>query len=270
MKHVFAVGLILLALGAFSGAWAAEAPTEGLLYNVEEDHSLSYSCTQKSDLLECSFTQVSVRKKAKPEELEEKLEEAKRQFPAILEMLNTDPQCNIQKNFRDFAAVLKGRKEPDESQKVGLAQVTESQKEDIIKFSDAIENLCRAKTQESYLALTRLADEKNLQTCAISSNSFKQNFRWAAKENPEEGTWVVESKADGPCGIVLLDRFEPERVDEKTIYWKYVAQKQITKPEEKWLQDNKCSDMDQSEYVYDWKPNREYKLGCEYIEFSPF
>ena len=57
---------------------AQDAPSVGLLYNTKEIHSLVYRCeSARGSTIECEFTQTSVRKKAKPEDLVARLKEAR-------------------------------------------------------------------------------------------------------------------------------------------------------------------------------------------------
>src|SRR5262245_51030585 len=63
-------------------AMAQEFPTTGQVYNTRENNFLTYDCSKRSgeNRIDCKFVQISIRKKAKPEDLEGRISDAKKQF----------------------------------------------------------------------------------------------------------------------------------------------------------------------------------------------
>jgi len=118
--------------------------------------------------------------------------------------------------------------------------------------------------------------DKEVRTCQVSSNVFTQTFKYVQDYTSNSGAWVVQSQPEGPCGIVQLSRFEPVITkigDTNYTNWNYIAKKAITNPKGQAFLELKCSNLDQNEYVYDWQSSTQeddlYRLGCDYIEFSP-
>ena len=242
------------------GANAEEAPSNGLLYNTKESHSLVYRCKQtQKNLLDCDFVQTAVRKKAKPEDLKVSLNQAREEFRSGRKV--SAQEC---KSLNDLIDILEGRKRPPKG--LDFNEITEVQKRDSLKEIKTIVAFCKAQTEESYLNIARVRYEKATRTCKVSANTFKQKFRFVE----DTGAWVVEDAPEGSCGIVQLSRFDPERLqnNSKLVIWKYVARKAVTNPQGTLLPDLSCKGLDEGEYVYDWR-TKEHNLGCEYVEFSP-
>jgi hypothetical protein len=259
---------------------ANEYPTTGLIYNTKEDSSITYNCTKmQNGLLECDFVQTSVRKKSKPTDMNEKIEQAKKQF--LNDTKKPDPDFDKQcKQMSSFLGLLEGKETPEhyaqnaevsDKQKFiqGIKEMSDSKKEDALINIRAFNVFCNTRSEESYLKLTQIDIDKDMRTCTVSSNPFKQTFRWVSDYSSGTGAWVSDSKAEGQCGVVQLNRFEFEPSSKDFGFWKYYAKKAITNPKGNVLPGFSCSNMDENEYLYDWKSDRDNKLGCEYIEFSP-
>lgn len=293
LKQAALLFFLLIFLGIQPAFAGQDTPTTGMLYNTQEASLLTYNCKQLNDgTLECNFTQTSVRKKAKPEELQKKVQEAKKQFPEALKEISSEKSCGEELSFiNPLVDVLSGKKTPEEvaetfskdkefNKNEFLENMKESppaHKRELLKNMLALQNFCKEKTEESFLELTKLQNDKDSRTCIVAGgHTFTQVFTYVNDGLSNAGAWVVESKPQGPCGAVQLDRFIPEETtigDSKFMNWKYVAKKAITNPDGTFFGDFKCSQADENEYLYDWKTSaktdRLYHLGCEYIEFSP-
>ena len=181
-----------------SRALSADAPTVGLLYNTAETQSLSFRCSIESEgLMNCAFVQTSVRKKARPEDLKEKLAEARRQF-------KEEPPLSAEecKMFGLLVDVLEGRKSAPKAD--ALNQFSASEKEDVLKSTKAMQKFCESKKEADFLAVVELEYDKSLRTCKVSSNTFVQKFRFVHDGMSGKGSWVVKDEPDGPCGVVQL------------------------------------------------------------------
>ncbi|MGZ9097843.1 MAG: hypothetical protein ACXW30_06065 [Micavibrio sp.] len=284
------ISLTVILLFFNSPAFAQlDIPTTGMLYNTKEAALLTYNCNKLNNgKLGCDFIQTSVRKKSKPEDLEKKIQEAKKQFPDALKEISSEGLC---KENVPFMEVLTGNKTPEEVAETApndfipnkkefiqnIKDMSKAQKEDLLKTFSALQDFCKNKTENSFLELTKLENEKDSHTCIIAAGyTFKQTFIYVEDGLSDLGAWVVESTPYGPCGAVQLDRFVPEKStigDSEFVNWKYVAKKAITNPDGTFFGDFKCKQADENEYLYDWKTSaktdRLYHLGCEYIEFSP-
>ena len=81
---------------------------------------------------------------------------------------------------------------------------------------------------------------------------------------------MVQSQGpEGPCGIVQLSRFEKDPDDDSRFFWLYFSKKAVTNPRGKLLLGMQCSDLDETEYKYDWR-SREIYAQCDYIKFGLF
>jgi len=262
---------LVLTIFAASGIWllvatgasAEEAPSTGLLYNTKETHSLVYRCQQnRDDSLDCDFIQTAVRKNAKPEDLNSKLNQARKEFRGGAKI--TAEECKM---FKDLVDIIEGRKKAPKEE--GFRDITDMQKRDLLKTGKGMMDFCKSRTEENFLNIIRLGHEKDTRTCQVSANTFKQTFRFVQDNLSGTGAWVVQGTPEGPCGIVQVSRFEPERLkDLKLVFWKYVARKAVTNPQGMFFPGASCKGFDESEYIYDWR-SKEHSLGCDYVEFSP-
>jgi len=193
---------------------------------------LVYSCEQNRDgSLDCEFTQTAVRKKAKPEDLGSKLKQARDEFRGGLKSAEG---C---KTNSEMVEVLEGRKKPPKED--AWKEITEMQKKDFLITTKAMSEFCRSRTEENYLKFVRLIHDEDTRTCRVSSNSYKQKFKFVQDFTSGSGSWVTQGTPEGPCGIVQLSRFESERMkDSKFIFWKYIARKAITNPQGLFLSRN--------------------------------
>ncbi|OWV99537.1 hypothetical protein [Rhizobium sp. R693] len=267
---------------AASTVLAAEYPTTGMLYNQQEDSSLTYTCTlqQGQQRLRCEFIQTAVRKKSKPADLEEKLAEARKNYPGAVKEFSDPRECNMVGAWLGMAT---GQISIDAAlaRNPGIATDAAKFKEGMIRLQEdakanpsvldtfrALAGMCDHPTEENFLKITKADHDKNLRTCQVSSNPFAQEFVWVS-DFGNGGAWVVSSHPEGACGVVQLSRFEKDQSDTSGLFWRYIARKAATNPSGKVLPGLSCSAVDQREYVYDWKKTRSDYLQCEYVEFSP-
>lgn len=268
---------------AASGVVAADYPTTGMLYNQQEDSSLTYNCVLQAgqQRLRCEFIQTAVRKKAKPADLENILNAARKSYPGALKEFSDPKECNM---VGEWLGMASGQISIDSAlaRNPGFATDAAKFKEGMIRLQGeakenptvldtfrALANMCDHPTEENYLKIAEAEHDKDVRTCRISSNSFTQEFVWVA-DFGNGGAWVVSSQPDGPCGVVQLSRFEKGESDASSLFSRYVARKAVTNPSGTVLPGLSCSALDQGEYVYDWKKTRSDHLQCEFVEFSPF
>ena len=280
-KHSFLFAVLIMGYSfpVFAGN---DYPTTGMVYNTKEDSSITFNCTKTTDkFLDCDLVQTAVRKKTKASDWSKKLAEAKKQMPDAIKDISKDKICDW---VGSTVQVLEGKLTPEQAAEnapkgaisdkkgfiKGMKEMSDSKKQEMHDTMSALDEFCRTKSEESYLKIAKLEHEKEMRTCTVGSNPFKQRFKWVG-DYAGKGAWVVDAQPSGPCGVVQLDRFEADKTDSKLVFWKYIAKKAITNPKgELFLPGMTCADLDQDEYPYDWKNERDSKLGCEYIEFSPF
>lgn len=272
-------------LGLFaSAANASEYPTVGLVYNLKEDSSITYNCklSNANNRLYCDFIQTSVRKKAKVDELERKLADARVHYQQSLQRASEPKDCAV---FSVMYLVLTGKMnvndgvkrapewggDPAEFRK-GIEKARLEAKADpsLIETMRLVASACQTPSEEAFLALARADHARSVKTCLVSSGQFSQEFVWVS-DYGKSGAWVVAMQPTGPCGVVNLSRFEMDRATTKNVlFWNYVARKAVTNPSGEIVPGLACSSLDQAEYPYTWKQSRSDRLQCEYVVFSPF
>lgn len=267
----------------------AEYPSRGILYNTVESNWLTYTCSPPDNgKLTCEFSQTSVRIKAKAEDIQKKLEQAKEQFSSALEEIEDGESCKF---FDLIADALSGKKTLEEIVKdapkgmisnkeefvKGFGEISDDRKRELLEKFSTMQEFCRNKDESSYLAITKKEHEIDAKTCTIQGGySFSQTFTYI-DDYEGQGVWAVESTPSGPCGTIQLSRFIPQKTNiagKEYINWTYLAQKAVTNKSGTFFMDIKCSDLDQGEYFYDWSSGTSeskglYKKNCTNIEFSP-
>ena len=249
--------------------WADEAPTYGRLDSTREAASIFYGCQQKRDkFLDCELNLIIVSKKAKPEDLSTRLNQAREAFRSD----GVEWSAEYCQWFTDFVDILEGRKTPPkgydsnaiaEAQKK-LRETAESEKKDLLNWEKANVQFCKSKTEDNWLNLVRLEYENDSRSCIVSARTFIDRFRYMRDSGV--GVWVTESSPQGPCGIVQLARFEPE-LRGNFVFWKYVVRATVTNPQGATLDGKSCKQEELGEYLYDWR-TKAHSLGCEYIDFQ--
>jgi hypothetical protein len=244
---------------------AQEAPSNGLVYNTTEAHSLTFDCKRShSDKLECNFVQTAVRYKATRSDLPSALEKARKSFES--EKPPAESDCETFSNILD---IVEGKKPPPAQS--AMPEMTAIQKADVVGLSKAYVAYCRKPDVEAFLEVARKIAEKEHRTCRVTSKAFSQAFRPAPAGSPTASVWIAEDRPEGECGLVQLSRFEPEVITIgkiNLVKWKYVARKAVSNPNGELFPGVKCSALDEASYVYDWRLS-EKPMSCDYIEFSP-
>lgn len=273
---VIAGGLVLVVAVVFSEMAAAgsdktpgsigSAPTSGFVYGTKDVTSLTYSCKRTGyDSLDCEFIQSRVSKKAKAEELSAELENARKLFREESDQKLPAEDCAL---YKKLLGAFEGREKPPKGQEK-LNQMAGFEKQDMIASIRALLKFCDTPSEENYLDIVKLKHSKEARTCTVGSNSFTQKFKGVTGHSSGKTVWVVKGEPSGVCGIVQLSRFEPgEYLDNGSVlFWNYRSAKAITNPEADFAPRLKCKDLDQDEYLFDWK-SEERALGCDYIEFG--
>jgi len=240
---------------------AQDAPTRGLLYNTQENHSLTYFCEPvKSGQLDCEFVQTGVRFKVNASDIKSSLESARKQFSTY-----TPESADECTSYREALAVLEGKKPTPKLE--SLRSLSGIEKRDAGRMLKVMIEYCDRPSETTYMPLIKLGLEKDQRTCIVGSKSFKQSFRLVSEGNAK-AVWVVaQSSPEGTCGIVQLSRFEPEETSIGK-RWSYIARKAITNPSETLFPGVKCGELDERLYTYNWRP-KEHQMSCDYIQFSP-
>lgn len=265
-------------------AGAQDIPTGGLLFNQQEDHSLSYFCQQQNDgRLGCDFTHSTVRKKAKPEDLEHRLAAARGDFPLAVEEFQGSKECQT---FRVLIDLVEGKSPPEQhfplrpngpkdpaTFKAGIEKLRAryAERPDELDALKAMDRFCSDRTEENFLNIVTKQFERDVRTCVVSAHTFKQTFTWVSSWGSGKGAWVVDDRPQGPCGVINLSRFEKDDANPQLAFWRYYSRRTVTNPEGEFLPNQTCrTSADQNEYLYDWKNDRDTRMGCEFIEFSSF
>ncbi len=258
-----------------------ELPTLGLVYNTQETFSLSYNCKNLSkNSIECDFIQTFVRQKSTAKDLIKNLQNIDIEYKNFSnDIVESDKTCSM---IKASINSLKGKISLEEASKSKgitdkkkfietMKSYSEEKKKDLINTLNPLLAFCKTPSKKNYENMIKSSHEKDLKTCRVGSFKFTQKFTLIGEPQSKNRTWVVDSKASGPCGVIQLSRFEPEFIkieDSEYIHWNYIAKKAVTNPNGDAIL-LECSVLDENEYKYSWR-SEEYLKNCKYIEFSNF
>lgn len=234
-------------------------PRSGSVQNIKEVRSLSFKCRKlDTETIECDFLQSGVRPQAESVDLQDKLSAARKEYRAGVKPPSKD-ECSL---YQTMVDTLEGRLKPPRPE--GLSELSPVAKKDALAIAKAGSFYCEKPSEDNYLRLIRLAHEKETRTCLVHSTSYTGQFQLMR----DTGVWVSASEPEGRCGIVYLERFEPETTSDEFTFWNYVIRKNITNPKGTYIPGVGCSELDESEQQFVWR-NDGRALSCDYIKFSP-
>lgn len=269
-----------LSLAVSGAVLAAEPPypMSGRVYNTVENGWLTYECTPpERGLLTCSFVQTSFRQQLKPDEAAERLTEETKDLAASLAKnyktttagIYDSPQwkelCAL---VEKIPAILDG-KAPAHTPPEVLRNFNRSsavQNKDTRTWAIAMGQSCAARNLDGMKrAIAQLLDQSE-RTCIVGTNPFTQTFKAQYAGNTFQAWIVSESTPQGDCGVINVSRLTPEitKAGEEPYFWRYYARKVITNPNADIVL-MKCSDLDENEYLYDWR-EQSIPLQCDYIK----
>lgn len=264
-------------LAAMASASAADAPIISTVHNTRDNGWLTYECSPVEDeRLTCTMTQVSVRKKLNPAEVERKYQADVKQWdkekndPAMKEM------CVLSAGIIELLQGGSGKDLPPEfgvPELQGMVKgLNAMQRRDMEQQHSAVLETCRTKNADGLHRMLRLALEKDARTCLVSTNRFEQTFRPIRNSDGKLLSWTIaDTQPQGEFGFIQMSRFIPEsdQPGRMTLLWKYVAKRATSNPEGVTMMDISCKGWEETETVYDWQ-KKEIPLQCDYIEHSLF
>lgn len=256
---------LLAVLGATNGL-AGDVPTIGQVFNTRERGFIEYSCGLDGSILDCKFTQVSVRKKLLDADVEKKLLEAEQQFEQDKEKSAgyMSKDCESYRAWDGIASGGKGDKETLERYKKATENQPQAQQRDIGQIFHSLVNLCDNPTKTNWMAFAKQTIDIDKRTCLVTVNPYQQRFSLV----DDSKVWAViqQEGAQGPCGVINISRFERDK-SVKFSFWNYFAQKVVTNKTGELLPGFKCAALDETEYEYNWK-SQDWYMGCDYIKFG--
>jgi hypothetical protein len=258
MKFKCTILAASLAVVGSAAAQTPDFPSTGIVYNTKDAAALTHFCKLSPDrvTMDCEFTQTSIRRKLNASDAAKKLADARAEFA-------TKPQQVSEKEcagFENLLLILQGKQAAPDPQ--GMAKMSAREKANGLAVIGPMVSFCRVPNIDNWMKMAGAGIDKDKRTCLLSSHSFKQKFRQA-----DTSAWIVVAQPEGPCGVVELSRFEPEKSSTVT-FWNYISRKAVTNPNAS-IGSATCKMLDEGEYKYQWQ-KKDPDLNCEYVEFSVF
>ncbi|MGB5213852.1 MAG: hypothetical protein WBN88_09445 [Anderseniella sp.] len=236
----------------------------GIVYHTTETSSLQHDCRLDGPYLNCEFIQSRVRRDFDPKNLAAEIEKARSNYRANKTGMDKKECAQTTELYDAIKRGVPPKGVEPKKFAQGMEAMGEAAKQNLFQFMDAATTFCQEPTEERFISFSRVEFEKRMRTCIVSSHKYTQRF----KHFPETDTWVVTQEGPlGSCGLVNVSRFQPD-VQFGVKSWSYIAKKIVTNKSGNSLLLS-CSDLDEGEYVYDWR-TREIEFGCDFIKFGAF
>ncbi len=159
------VGLTASLVEFASDTLAAEFPTTGFAYNTLEPNFLQYECYEQGSILECSFTQGRINRKLNPSDVSKKLDEARKQYPNIVEeMKNEDKKfCHGMPTILEAFRSGKAPKEKELAQVFDtVSNLGKEERKVAVELLEVLSRFCLSPTEKNWVAIARQSSEKEV------------------------------------------------------------------------------------------------------------
>jgi hypothetical protein len=144
-----------------------------------------------------------------------------------------------------------------------MAELHPQQRKDALDGVSALAKACHSPTRDNLLAIVRKQHEKDMRTCLLWVNSYKETFKATGANR-----WVNTRGPGGTCGVVVVSQFELVEGTKGITFWNYRTRKVVTNKQERQGLLS-CGDLDETEQFYSWKTEEFYK-GCDYVKYGFF
>ncbi len=270
------ITVLLNFLVIFAADLSAE-PARGWL-NGEEDDFLQYECSPTSDgALKCSFTQVTMFPKKKPEEIDRIVKEGLPETVKQFEQEDIEEVCQYTLPMQGLVdALMRGKRDeakaflskmPEKMRKgfdfveavEGISRLDTREMNDLRASFAAMVGLCEEPSAAKIESIMRLELEKEARTCKLWINNWTGTFRPIS-----ETIWSLTT--DGPqgqCGVQSLDRFECK---DGSYSCEFIAEKRVLNPEAEPALGVPCAELEERAFRYKHDGDGIY-LDCNIVSF---
>ena len=255
----------------------SDYPTIGIVYAKDQASSISYSCRKEGEKLQCEMTQLLVSQKLKPSEVADRRKKLREMYIKTEGSEKAKEECvSLTNEFKRLDSDLK--KKPgvlSEKRRKELEELSPKAKIEITKLARYWGDYCANPGATSRNAVIDYQIDNELRTCTTLVNHWTETFvRPAGVEAGNTGstnTWVTKGEPSGPCGVVLLNRWEigDDTSAKELGFYNYVARKVVTNPGGQSFAGTSCAILDESKFIYTWQ-SRDVPFDCKNLKLSPF
>jgi hypothetical protein len=252
---------IVLALATSPSCAADQKPRFSLVYDTKENSGLQIKCTETTSAeLTCDFKQISIFKKAKENELQKAIEDARQQFKSAPKDQPAFPKgCSEFENTLSY--MRDGKANLSADVKANIDKMTGRDRQDMEQTTALIAAFCKNPTEENLVNVARFTHQKDAKTCKILTANFSQTFQRVTADS-----WVSKEGPDGLCGVVTISRLERVGAG-STSFWVYTTNRVVTNKSSS-TSPQICKSLEEGEHFFDWKGGGDRFLGCDYIEMG--
>jgi hypothetical protein len=252
--------IIMLALAILPSYAADQKPRFSLVYDTKENSGLQIKCAETTSAeLTCDFKQISIFKKAKENELQKAIEDARQQFRSAPKDQAFPQGCSEFENTLSYLRAGKANLSADV--KGNIDKLTGRDRQDMEQTTALLVAFCKNQTEENLVNIARLSHQRDAKTCKILTANFSQTF-----ERVTADSWVSKEGPDGLCGVVTISRLERVGAG-STSFWVYTTNRVVTNKGSS-TAPQFCKSLDDGEHFFDWKGGGDRFVGCEYIEMG--
>lgn len=238
--------IVVMVATMLSPAVAQEIPYRGHVTSVEQNSSLSFTCSGGSEAIRCEFIQtlVSQETPSSPDQTEEMMRQALEEGASSNLCGQTLDQLRTVEAGGDFGVELDDR-----------------QRNDAIAYLSLLQSFCDSPNEATAMALFDSFEDRKARSCKIGTLPFDLTMHW----NDQSGRWESVSAPEGACGIVTMSFLEKD--GETPLFWNYREQTVVTNKTGNDTIRGDCSAWPEETLTYNWQMNTLHR-SCEYVSFG--
>jgi hypothetical protein len=273
MSNRILVGLSLIVCQCFVLIVQAQDwhPGNGITYGrgTSEGEYLKHQCSVTLPKFECSFVNISIAPKLDELDREKYIAEYLEKYQDKTSSPAADAQfldqfCQTTDESLRVLHYLKFGENKDLNPETieHLDSMSPKQK-DILQANMAeIKNICEERPTDYLKRFAEKEAEMAVQTCVMTSTTYERTF-----EQTSPGIYTSSTGPAGPCGIVTMHTFSPQKYQGmKTPFTNYRQQRIVTNKLGK-IGEHSCADEKEwtKDFRQTWKDNY---ANCVYIDYE--
>jgi len=244
-------------------ALSANHPTVGVAVDRGGGRSVQFNCntTENAHEIRCDFSEISVTKELGPEKREKFISDAASNFRQV-EKSSHDVACKLEDS------VVKSLTSVD---------TTEVEKDHFRRLADTLSDICKKKVTNGIARYAEeLADIKT-HTCQLFTISYSSIFKEVSSDGKRAWVYlkdgdqvgVLGKAIDRTCGLVNLDRFEPNTTGDSSVIqlWDYHTRSVVSNPGGKYSV-FQCDKEEEPDTKWE-EGSTTIGMGCDFIKFGP-
>lgn len=275
MKYNIHIKLFLIFLIIYpvpTSGGGLDYPFNVVVYGTVENDYITGECIKLAETkMQCDLLQVHVSRKGKPKDRDKiasmlKSKEGLKELNEFKKSPGFKKMCSEgEKMFNALKAGVVPKFSDREKWEKNFKNSHPRHKAHIMDTVNSMKVFCDNPSEENYESFLMLSHEKDMRTCTVWHNSYKQNF---TRSNSSSDKWISNEGPSGDCDVIDIAVFKKANTKFGSSFWVYETERIITNKEAKFMGGlAMCKDRLEQKMLYDWNQPKKFR-GCDYIDFE--